>query len=166
MTRFGWITAHLAAALAIAAPAQEVSSSPGLNALVTAADIPPVCATAPAMDTLIGAVGVGSPCVHRQDASSPTVIQAKDTITASDATYAVTFDRPFTTSPVYADARIYGQSQPYLCTVTATTTGATGKCFQLVATTLPLTATALLGLAISPFQAAAGSLPVRVVARQ
>lgn len=131
------------------------------------AAVPSPCNTVPMQDTLTGTVGAGTPCTTRPDATRPTVIQAKTTTTAADATYSVTFDAPFASTPIYADARVYGATQPYLCTVTTlTATGASGKCFQLVATTLPTVATSLLGLVVSPFASAAAGLSVRVVARQ
>lgn len=131
------------------------------------AAVPAPCNTIPMQDTLTGSVGAGTPCTTRPDATRPTVIQAKTTTTAADATYSVTFDQPFTTTPIYVDARVTGQAQPYLCTVTTwSTTGASGKCFQLVATTLPVVSTSLLGLVVSPFVNAAAGLNVRVVARQ
>jgi len=131
-----------------------------------AASAPDTCPV-PMPDTLTGSAGVNNRCMPRMDASRPTVIQAKTTLTDVSASWSVTFDAPFASVPVYADARVYGVSQPYLCTVTTlTATGASGKCFQLVATTLPVAATALLGLVVSPFQAAGSGLSVRVVARQ
>jgi len=131
------------------------------------AAVPAPCNTVPMQDTLTGTVGAGTPCTTRPDATRPTVIQAKTTTTAADATYSVTFDAPFSTTPIYVDARVTGVNQPYLCTVaTWSATGASGKCFQLVATTLPTVSTSLLGLAISPFANAAAGLNVRVVARQ
>jgi hypothetical protein len=121
----------------------------------------------PERDTLSGSAGVGDRCMPRSDNSRPSVIQAKTTITAADSSYSVTFDVPFPSTPIYADARVYGVDQPYICTVkTLTTTGATGRCFQLVATTLPTLTTSLLGLVVSPVASAAGNLSVRVVARQ
>lgn len=131
-----------------------------------AAATPDTCGVPPS-DTLTGSAGTGPRCMPRNDASRPTVIQAKTVTTGSDARYTVTFDAPFASVPIYADARVYGATSPYLCTVeTLTATTASGKCFQLVATTLPVTATALLGLVVSPIQAAGANLSVRVVARQ
>lgn len=131
------------------------------------AAVPGPCNTVPMQDTLTGSVGAGTPCTTRPDATRPTVIQAKTATTAADATYSVTFDQPFATAPIYVDARVTGQAQPYLCTVTTwSATGASGKCFQLVATTLPVVSTSLLGLVVSPFVNAAAGLNVRVVARQ
>lgn len=166
-----WIYgALLATTLGVAAQAQ-VSYPPSdvtpssVQEAITAAT-PDTC-TMPQPDTLTGSAGSGPRCMPRVDNTRPTVIQAKTGLTAADATWSVTFDRAFDTVPIYVDARIYGNSQPYLCTVqTTTTTGASGKCFQLVATTLPATALALLGLVVSPFQAAGAGLSVRVVARQ
>lgn len=131
-----------------------------------AAATPDPC-TPPMADTLVASAGSGPRCMPRTDATRATVIQAKTTITATDSTWAVTFDAAFPTIPIYADARVYGASQPYLCTVqTLTTAGASGKCYQLVATTLPTVATSLLGLVVSPVSSAASGLSVRVVARQ
>lgn len=136
-----------------------------LQAAITAAT-PDTCGI-PMSDTLLGSAGIASRCMPRSDATRATVIQAKTTITGSDARYAISFDAAFPNVPIYADARVYGNAQPYLCTVeTLTTTGASGKCYQLVATTLPTAATSLLGLVVSPFQAAGAGLSVRVVARQ
>lgn len=87
--------------------------------------------------------------------------------TASDATWSVTFDTAFASTPIYADARVYGSTTPYICTVSSlSATAASGKCFQLVTTTLPTLATSLLGLVVSPFVTAGSGLSVRVVARQ
>lgn len=145
--------------------AANVATKADVRAVESA--MPAPCDTVPLRDTLTGTIGTGSPCTTRPDATRPTVIQAKTTVTAADATYSVTFDAPFASTPIYADARVYGASQPYLCTVTTlTATGAAGKCFQLVATTLPVASTALLGLVISPIASAASGLSVRVVARQ
>lgn len=144
----------------------QISNVPDVTTQVQTL-IPPVCADPPAQDTLSGSAGSSTPCTHRADATAQTVIQAKNVTTAADSTWSATFDVPFATVPIYADARIYGQSQPYLCTVTVvTTTGASGRCYQLVATTLPVVATSLLGLVLSPVSNAAGGMSVRVVARQ
>ena len=62
---------------------------------------------------------------------------------------------PFRTSPRSAPIR----SKPI------SKAGATGRCYQLVATTLPMIATSLLGLVISPF-GNASNLTVMVVGRQ
>lgn len=149
--------------------AQEVSTSGATQADIDAAVLaatPSDCA-APLPDTLTGSAGTASRCMPRADATRPTVIQAKDTTTATDATWAVTYDRALPAPPTYVDARIYGATTPYLCTVqTLTATSASGKCYQLVATTLPTLTTSLLGLVVSPFQAAGAGLSVRVVIRQ
>jgi hypothetical protein len=167
--------------LSVASPAgaQEVNASPpdvsgilrqtDLDAVtaVMQSKIPSVCVSAPAQDTTNGSVGTGVPCTHRNDASRATIIQGKNTVTAADASWAITWDRPFATPPIYLDARVYGSQQPYLCTVLVSTeTGGSGKCYQLVATTLPSVVTSLLGTVISPFQVAGAGLSVRVVARQ
>lgn len=166
-----WLTAAvIAGAILQQGAIAQVSYPPvdptaQIQSAITAAT-PDTC-TIPQPDTLTGSAGIGPRCMPRVDATRPTVIQAKNTTTASDASWSVTFDAPFATTPIYADARVYGAAQPYLCTVTSVSaTAASGKCFQLVATTLPVTATALLGLVVSPFQSAAAGLSVRVVARQ
>lgn len=164
----------LAAAMAaIASPtaAQVLNPAPVsvIDRLVSDAVIaaaPPACPI-PAKDTLTGSAGVLEKCMPRADASRPTVIQAKTTTTATDSTYTIAWDVPFASTPIYADARVYGSDQPYLCTVTTVSaTGASGRCYQLVATTLPTVATALIGLTVSPFASAASGLSVRVVGRQ
>jgi len=129
-------------------------------------NMPPICVTPPSSDTLMGTAGTATACTPRQDASRRTIIQAKNTVTAADATYSITWDAPFATDPIYADARVYGTASPYLCTITATATGASGKCFQLVATTLPTLTTSLGGLVVSPISNAAAGLSIRVVGRQ
>jgi len=159
--------AELDAAKAMSMQANAKADAAATAAAQAQAAIPPVCATPPQQDTLTGSAGVGAMCTPRLDNSRATVIQAKTTTTLTDATWSVTFDAPFASTPIYADARVYGTTNPYLCTVTSlTTTSAGGKCYQLVATTLPTLTTSLAGLVISPFASAASGLSVRVVARQ
>jgi hypothetical protein len=95
-------------------------------------------------------------------------IQAATTNTLSDGTFSGTWAIPFSAPPTgyLADIPSSGNT-PYKCTVSAVTaTTFSGKCWQLVATTLPTVATALLGLTVSPISNATSGLPVRVVGRQ
>lgn len=150
---------------AVSAATSGLATSSALTSL--AATVPVACTTTPMPDTLVGSVGTATPCSPRPDNTRPTVIQAKNTTTASDATWSVTFDTAFASTPIYADARVYGSTTPYICTVSSlSATAASGKCFQLVTTTLPTLATSLLGLVVSPFVTAGSGLSVRVVARQ
>lgn len=136
-----------------------------LQAAIAAAS--PAGCPIPLPDTLTGSAGGSALCMARADATRPTVIQAKDTATAADASWSISWDRAFSAPPTWTDARIYGAADPYLCTITtSTTTGANGKCYKLVATTLPSVLTAVAGTVVSPITAAGGGLSVRVAARQ
>lgn len=167
-----WVSGFAALVMFASSAAAQDSVSrllPATPEAITAlqSQIPPVCVTPPLQDTLTATAGSAPQCTPRPDNTRATVIQAKITTTLSDATWSVVFDMPFATTPIYVDARVYGMTQPYLCTVQAvTTTGANGKCYQLIATTLPGVLTALQGLVVSPFASAAAGLSIRVVARQ
>jgi hypothetical protein len=163
------LQAAVAAAQADAATALSKANAAAqpadVSAAITAAT--PTPCPVPPVDTLNGSAGSLPTCMTRQDTTRPAAVQAKVTTTATDAGWAVTFDRAFPSPPSYVDARVYGQAQPYLCTViNISATGADGKCYQLVATTLPSVITAAAGTVVSPFQAAGGGISVRVAAKQ
>lgn len=163
-----------AGALILAALQTMAGGTIDTSQLATKADLqtvlngvmPPVCSAIMPPDSAAGSVGTDIACTPRQDSTRPTVIKAKDTITDATGGYSIAWDQPFSAVPTYADAKVSGSSQPYVCTVSATATMVSGRCFQLVTTQLPTLATALPGLLISPFVNAAAGMSVRVVARQ
>lgn len=141
---------------------------PDLSGYALQSQVPQPCPAIPLPDTLNGAVGAGSPCVHRTDTARPTVVQAAIVTTDTLGNWSVTWAKPFTSSTPYINPQainVLGQ-QPYTCNVSAsTTTTASGKCWQAVTMTLPSVATSLLGLVLNPSGAAA-SIQVRVAARE
>jgi hypothetical protein len=108
----------------------------------------------------------------RQDAQRATVIQAVPVTTDSSGNFTGTWPAPFNGPPTGRSATIdlaSASGAPYTCSFiagTVTAIGFSGRCFQIVATTLPTTLTALQGLAVSPLANAAGGLTVRVTGRQ
>jgi hypothetical protein len=139
-----------------------------VNAAIVAA-IPSDC-PAPLSDALVATAGSQARCMPRPDAQRATLVQSLDVTTAADGTFTGSWPAAFATAPkgYIADIPVSGTSSaPYKCSfITVTATGFSGKCYQIVATTLPTTATALLGLTISPLQNAAAGLSVRVIGRQ
>lgn len=141
-----------------------------LNAAIVSAT-PPDC-PAPASDALVATPGVQPKCMPRPDAQRATQVQSLMVVTAADGTFGGNWPVPFATTPTgrVADIEIAaGATAPYKCSfyanaVTATTFS--GKCRQILATTLPTATTALLGLVVNPVQNAAAGLTVRVIGRQ
>lgn len=137
-----------------------------------AASTPSDC-PAPKQDALLASPGVLSRCMPRQDAVRATVIQATTAVTAADGTFAGSWPTPFTAAPTgrgaAVDVATSGAAAPYTCSFVAgsvTATSFSGKCWQIVATTLPTTLTAVVGLTVSPLANAAAGLTVRVTGRQ
>lgn len=88
-------------------------------------------------------------------------------MTLADGSFSGTWPMTLTVAPSRAHAWIESAATPYLCQIaTRTTTGYTGKCWQLISTSLPLLATSLLGLVVSPVANPAAGLTVNVLARQ
>jgi hypothetical protein len=148
---------------AAATPAQVSSAV----AAATPADCP-----APLSDALVATAGSATRCMPKQDAQRATQVQSTTVTTASDGSFTGMWPVAFASTPTgrVADIEISaGATTPYKCSFNAggvTATGFNGKCWQLVATTLPTTATALLGLTVSPITNAAANLTVRVIGRQ
>ncbi len=170
----------LAAALCIASVAWGAqpafcTSPPNLAAYATVASLqalattmPAPCVATPLPDTLLGALGSGTPCSPRQDTARPTVVQAANVITDASGNWSVTWAKPFV-SPVPAvnPLPVNTGTLPILCNVqTRSTTGATGRCWQANTTTLPGTLTALTGLVLNAFQSGAANAAVMVIARE
>lgn len=176
-----WVYAALILTTAGVAQAQlsVVPQVPDLSGYAKTTDVtsaiasatPPPC-SAPLPDTLLGSAGSQPTCMTRPDATRPTLIQATSVVTASDGTFVGTWPTPFAYTPTgrIADIEVAAaNAAPYKCSFissSVTATGFSGKCWQIVATTLPTTATALLGLTVSPIQNAAAGLTVRVTGRQ
>jgi hypothetical protein len=98
---------------------------------------------------------------------APSQVQGMNVVTDGNGGFVGSWPVAFPAEPTVAYAAVYGQSSPFLCgIITKTATGFTGKCYALATMTLPSTATALLGLALSPFQNAAANLTVTVTGRQ
>lgn len=171
--RYLWITGF---ALIAGVAAQAQLTNPGsvdpvalANAISAATPAPcPV----PSPDTLNGSTGTLPTCMTRADATRPTLVQSNTAVTAGDGTFAGTWPTPFNAAPVgrFAEVEVTSASAaPYKCAFIAgsvTATGYAGKCWQIVATTLPTTVAALSGLVVSPVQNAAAGLTVRVTGRQ
>lgn len=172
----------LALALGLAGPAAIVwaaqpgfyATAPDLGAYATKSSVAALQAAMPApcpgtqlADTLNGTVGSGTPCTVRVDAARPTVVQAAIVTTDASGNWSVTWAKAFANATPYINPQaINTGTQPYICNVSSsTTTGATGRCWQTVTSTLPSLATSLLGLVINPTSAAA-SIQVRVAARE
>lgn len=135
-----------------------------INAAIAAAT-PPACGV-PLPDTLTGSAGVANTCMPRSDATRPTVVQALSATTVADGTFTANWAVAFSATPTIATADALGGTPPYICSVTAkTATTVTGKCFQIVATTLPSTVTAIQGLVVSPIANPGAGLTVMIVGR-
>jgi hypothetical protein len=141
---------------------------PSLSGYALLSQVPQPCPDAPNPDTLSGAVGTGTPCAHRTDATRPTSLQAAIVTTDGTGAWTVTWAKAFNSPTPYINPQainVLGQ-MPYTCNVaTSTTTTASGKCWQAVTMTLPSLALNLLGLVLNPTGAAA-SIQVRVAARE
>jgi hypothetical protein len=121
----------------------------------------------PPQDTYTGSVGTAAQCTPRSDATRPTQVQSTSAVTISDGSFSGNWPTAFATIPSYAHAEIYASATPFICTINTTTaTGYTGKCFQVISTTLPGTLLALSGLVVSPVASVAAGLTVKVIARQ
>lgn len=170
-------TALLVLALGWAVPASaQTFVSPGVSQSdlsTVQAQIPQTCTQPPAAEALVATLGTGTPCTQRVDAAPSTVVPPAVATTASDGSFsgnwvdansnAITLS----SAPTRGIATIYGSTIPYHCQIaTMTTTGFTGKCWAIVAVTLPSLATSLLGYVVSPFQNAAAGLTVNVFARR
>ncbi len=144
------------------------ATTTAVNSAIVAAT-PPPCA-APLADTLTGSAGIGAPCMARPDATRPTQVQRLTVVTGNDGTFSGSWS--FVTTPVtyWATADVVnGSSAPTVCnffTSTVTATAFSGKCWQVVPTTLPSTLTAIGGLTVSPVTNVAGGITVRVTGRQ
>lgn len=170
----GYATAQVVSPLVLPVPAapdtSQFASKADLSNAVAAAT--PSDCPAPLSDGLTATAGVQPRCMPRQDAQRATVVQASTVMTAADGSFIGTWPVPFATAPTARSATVEiasGTSAPFVCSFIAgsvTTTGFTGRCFQLVSTTLPATVTALVGLTINPVANAAGNLTVRVTGRQ
>lgn len=145
----------------------------GFGAPVTTADIAnavaaatPAPCTAPLPDTLTGSAGTGAPCMSRPDATRPTQVQPVAVSTAADGSFTANWPTAFSSTPTIATADALGGVPPYICAITTkTATSVSGKCYQVVANTLPTTATALLGLVVSPIANPGAGLTVMIVGR-
>lgn len=158
---------------------QPPAAIPDLSGYATASSVtsaiaaasPPACGILSA-DTLNGNAGTGAMCTPRVDSSRPTVVQALTVTTTSTGDFSGTWPTPFAFAPTGRFAVVdvaSGSTAPYFCSfnsgsVTATTFA--GHCWQIVASTLPTTSLALLGLVVSPLSNAAAGLTVRVTGRQ
>lgn len=140
-----------------------------LNAAIANAT-PPDC-PAPLSDALVASAGTQPKCMPRPDAQRATQVQSTTAITNSDGTFSGTWPVPFANAPTGRLAEVEVTSAtaaPYKCafiTGGVTATGYSGKCWQIVATTLPTTLAALGGLVVSPIQNAAAGLTVRITGR-
>lgn len=164
------LLAFQAAILSAPVDTSQLASKADVSAAVSAAT-PPDC-TAPLSDALTATAGVQPRCMPRPDAQRATLVQATTVTTAADGTFSGNWPAPFLTAPTGRSATIELSSTagaPFTCGFIAgsvTNSSFAGRCFQIVATTLPTTLTALQGLAVSPLANAAGGLTVRVVGRQ
>lgn len=95
-------------------------------------------------------------------------VQAATALTQSDGTFSGAWPTPFPQQPTSYVAGIPSTSNtPLICSIQyADMNGFTGKCWQLSATTLPSTTTALLGLVVSPVTNAASGQTVRIFGKQ
>lgn len=125
------------------------------------------CASAPPGDTLNGTAG-SQPCFVPGDATRPTSVQAANVTTDANGNWTVTWGRRFNSAvPMVVPLPVNPGTMPILCNVaTRSATTATGKCWQSTANTLPLLASQLLGLVLSPFGTNAASAAVMVIARE
>lgn len=146
--------------VARAVPAPSQTGTPAASAVEP-------CASAPAPDTLMGAAGT-APCYVPSDASRPTAVQAANVATDANGNWSVTFGRRFNSAtPIVSPLPVNAGTMPILCNVaTRAATGATGRCWQSTANTLPLLASQLLGLVLSPFGTNAANISVMVIARE
>lgn len=171
--RYVWI---MGACLTAGVAAQAQLTNPGSVDPVALANaisaMTPAPCPVPSADTLNGSAGTSPVCMTRPDASRPTQVQRLTVTTAADGTFSGTWPAAFTAAPVtyWAVADVNSvTSAPYHCSFVAGTVTATafsGKCWQIVATTLPTTVAALSGLVVSPLQNAAAGVTVRVSGRQ
>lgn len=131
------------------------------------ADLPTPCGAVPAADTLNGSTGQTN-CFVSRDATRPTVVQAANVTTDANGAWSVTWARAFVSpTPVVNPLPVNTGSLPILCNVsTRSGSGASGKCWQSTATTLPAAVTSVVGLLVSPFGTAAASAQVSVIARE
>lgn len=129
--------------------------------------VPPTCTQPPAPDAMVATVGTGNPCTPRADAARATQIPPATAVTTGDGTFSGNWSVTLTAAPTRRIATIYGTGVPYHCQLASmSVTGFTGKCWALVATTLPSVPTALLSLVVSPVANTASGLTVNVFARQ
>jgi hypothetical protein len=155
------------AATAKANAAAQPADITAALAAATPSDCP-----APLPDALIATAGNLPRCMPRQDAVRATQVQRAMVTTAADGTFSGTWSVPFPSAPGWYQADIdiaNATAAPYKCSFVASTvtaTGFSGRCVQLIATTLPATLAAVLGLTVSPIANAAGGLTVRVAGRQ
>lgn len=176
MTSVRSFIAFLALAIAVCPALGQISNpGSGVDAIArqaaadAAASVPPVCSVVPARDTYTGTVGTGAPCTPKVDNTRPTQVQAVTATTASDGTFTATFSPAFPSTPSYVHAEIGSSTNPFVCQIdmtNVTVSSASGKCFQVVTTTLPGTLLALNGLLVSPIAPTTAGLTVRVIARQ
>jgi hypothetical protein len=158
--------AAAANAASIAATAVQPADLSNAIAAATPGDCP-----APMGDALVASAGTQPRCMPRPDAVRATQVQRTSVVTAADGSFSGTWPVAFPSAPGWyqADIDIAGVSTaPYKCSFvagTVTATSFTGKCTQLVSTTLPATVTALLGLTVSPIQNASSGLTVRIAGR-
>lgn len=126
----------------------------GVNNAISAvqANIPPVCSTVPAADTLLGTNGTASACTPKQDNTRPTAVQAGNTTLLADCTFSITFTRAFTSATPFVYAAVVDNTGTQMpCKIkTRSTTGATGVCNPAQSTALT-TAIIALGLNVVPF---------------
>ncbi len=163
------------AVLAWGAAPIPFSTPPNLAAYATVASLqavqaamPAPCVATPLPDTLLGALGSGTPCSPRQDTARPTVVQAENVVTDASGNWSVTWAKPFVLPvPAVNPLPVNIGTLPILCNVqTRSTTGATGRCWQANTNTLPGTVTALAGLVLNAFQSGAANAAVMVIARE
>ncbi len=141
--------------------------SPDLTAYAKRTDLPSPCAAVPSADTLLGSAG-SSGCFTPNDATRPTVVQAANVVTDSSGNWSVTWARPFNSAmPVVNPLPVNTGSLPIMCNVVARSAiGASGKCWQSTANTLPSTLASLAGMVVNPFGTTAASAAVMIIGRE
>lgn len=135
-----------------ASPAAAQIDNPGMTSAAVQAMMPPVCSNIPPINTLTGAVGVGTPCTPPSDRTTILDVQTGNTTLAANCTFSISFARTFSSSLpfVYAAVVETGSNQMPCKIQTRSSTGATGICAQAQGTVLTL-AIVTTGLTLLPF---------------
>lgn len=164
------VNAAVATATAPLLPSTTAAStymtSPGVLGYIAAAA--PGSCTAPLAETLNGAVGTGTPCLTRPDASPPTLVRAANSVTASGGAWTVTWSKAFASSTPVVNVLPVNTAgtTAIICNVqTRSTTVASGLCWSLQPTTLSLSIVTS-GTTVQPAVTTASGIAVMVTGRE